>query len=87
MTRLIAICLLLLAASPFTAPFSTCDLASVWSTAPAADAAKTKHAHDDVLAVRVFIVVAGVGQGSDDLSAAHATPAGRYSGHHTILRL
>ena len=87
MMRVIALCLLLLAASPFTAPFSTFDLGPIGSTAPMPDAAKAKHAHDDVVAVPVFVLLARFAQALDRSPASADAPERRYEGHRTILRL
>jgi hypothetical protein len=84
--RALALWLLLLAASPATAPFSTMDLGPV-STAPSVDAAKTKSGSDPL----VWATAPGTGA-----SAVHvrsiALPRSTCARHaldtcHVVLRL
>ena len=82
----VACCLLILAASPCTAPFSTFDLLPSAPAAPP-DAAKTKTSNDDVVAVSgvalTFPIPAAPPAPTLD------APADRHprASHHTVLRL
>jgi hypothetical protein len=53
--RMLALWLLLLAASPCTAPFSTLDLGALQG-APAVDSAKSKASHDDAIAAPALAI-------------------------------
>jgi hypothetical protein len=87
LVRACAFWLLLLAASPFTAPFSTLDLSPAGTSGPAIDAGKTKSANDDVIAAPVLVPAAyRADPGACGLYPPWCSPV-RHPSQHTILRV
>ena len=83
--RAIAFSLLLLAASPFTAPFATLDLVPV-PAAASVDAGKTKTGDDDLTAAIVITSSDRVVAAGRAAARASVPPRGRRH-PHAILRL
>jgi hypothetical protein len=88
--RPVAVILLLLAASPLTAPFATFDVAPVGSGAPAFDAlksGKTKTANDNALAAPLGRVTKAADYIRSPRQLTDDQPGAARHAHHTILRL
>lgn len=83
----VALWMLLLAALPMTAPFSTLDLAPVGLAATVLDSGKTKTSHDDVIAAPASGTVALMVDEHSRRAIRSAAPHQSRHAQHMVLRL
>lgn len=83
----VSLWLLLLAALPVTAPFSTLDLAPVGLAATVLDSGKTKTSHDDVIAAPASGVIVLTADDHATRVTGTARPHQSRHAQHMVLRL
>jgi hypothetical protein len=88
LARVLALSLLVLAASPFSAPFCTFDFAQFSHSMPAAGSTKVKASLDDAtLGVHAFTLAAAPWDPAIGRPSGRANPISAHRSRHVVLRL